>query len=69
MCVFADRSAIDEFSLFYASDGTYRGTDLEKVARSAGWYCDIFRRYEDEIPSAIYGGDIDSEPEPYCVYT
>jgi hypothetical protein len=33
LCVFADRSAIDEFGLFYASDGTVRGTDLSTVMR------------------------------------
>jgi putative hemolysin len=33
LCVFADRSAIDEFGLFYASDGTYRGVDLSTVMR------------------------------------
>jgi putative hemolysin len=33
LCVFADRSAIDEFGLFYASDGTVRGIDLSLVMR------------------------------------
>jgi len=33
LCVFADRSAIDEFGLFYASDGTVRGVDLSSVMR------------------------------------
>jgi putative hemolysin len=33
LCVFADRSAIDEFALFYASDGTVRGVDLSTVMR------------------------------------
>jgi hypothetical protein len=33
LCVFADRSAIDEFGLFYASDGTVRGVDLATVMR------------------------------------
>lgn len=69
LCVFADRSAIDEFSLFYASDGTYRGVDLGTVVRSTGWYCNIFGLYEDGIPPSVYGGDPASEPEPYCVFT
>jgi hypothetical protein len=33
LCVFADRSAIDDFGLFYASDGTYQGVDLSSVMR------------------------------------
>jgi putative hemolysin len=33
MCVFADRSAIDEFGLFYASQGIVRGKDLSTVMR------------------------------------
>lgn len=33
LCVFADRSAIDDFGLFYASDGTYRGVNLADVMR------------------------------------
>jgi putative hemolysin len=33
LCVFADRSAIDDFGIFYASDGTYRGVDLSTVMR------------------------------------
>lgn len=33
LCVFADRSAIDDFGLFYASDGTIRGVDLSSVMR------------------------------------
>jgi hypothetical protein len=33
LCVFADRSAIDDFGLFYASDGTIRGVDLATVMR------------------------------------
>lgn len=33
LCVFADRSAIDDFGIFYASDGTYRGVDLASVMR------------------------------------
>jgi putative hemolysin len=33
LCVFADRSAIDDFALFYASDGTVRGVDLTSVMR------------------------------------
>jgi hypothetical protein len=33
LCVFADRSAIDDFGLFYASDGTYQGVDLSTVMR------------------------------------
>jgi hypothetical protein len=33
LCIFADRSAIDDFGLFYASDGTYRGVDLASVMR------------------------------------
>jgi len=33
LCVFADRSAIDDFGLFYASDGTVRGIDLSSVMR------------------------------------
>ena len=33
LCVFADRSAIDDFGLFYASDGTVRGIDLSTVMR------------------------------------
>lgn len=33
LCVFADRSAIDDFGLFYASDGTVRGIDLASVMR------------------------------------
>ena len=33
LCVFADRSAIDDFGLFYASDGTVRGIDLTTVMR------------------------------------
>jgi putative hemolysin len=33
LCVFADRSAIDEFGLFYASDGAVRGIDLSTVMR------------------------------------
>jgi len=33
LCVFADRSAIDDFGIFYASDGTYRGVDLSSVMR------------------------------------
>jgi hypothetical protein len=33
MCVFADRSAIDEFGLFYASQGIVRGADLATVMR------------------------------------
>ena len=33
LCVFADRSAIDEFGLFYASAGTVRGIDLSSVMR------------------------------------
>lgn len=33
LCVFADRSAIDEFGLFYASQGVVRGKDLATVMR------------------------------------
>ncbi|MFV2061952.1 MAG: hypothetical protein ACC726_00380 [Chloroflexota bacterium] len=33
LCVFADRSAIDDFGVFYASDGTIRGIDLASVMR------------------------------------
>jgi hypothetical protein len=33
LCVFADRSAIDDFSIFYHSDGTIRGIDLSTVMR------------------------------------
>ena len=33
MCVFADGSAIDEFGLFYYSDGTVRGADLAPLFR------------------------------------
>jgi hypothetical protein len=33
LCVFADRSAIDEFGLFYASQGIARGTDLATIMR------------------------------------
>lgn len=33
LCVFADRSAIDHFGIFYASDGTNRGVDLASVMR------------------------------------
>lgn len=33
LCVFADRSAIDDFALFYASAGTVRGVDLSTVMR------------------------------------
>jgi putative hemolysin len=33
LCVFADRSAIDEFGLFYASQGVVRGIDLTTVMR------------------------------------
>jgi len=33
LCVFADRSAIDEFGLFYASQGVVRGKDLSTVMR------------------------------------
>ena len=33
LCVFADRSAIDDFALFYHSDGTIRGIDLTTVMR------------------------------------
>lgn len=33
LCVFADRSAIDEFGLFYASQGIVRGKDLATVMR------------------------------------
>ena len=33
LCVFADRSAIDDFSIFYHSDGTIRGIDLTTVMR------------------------------------
>ena len=33
LCVFADRSVIDDFGLFYASDGTVRGIDLSSVMR------------------------------------
>jgi hypothetical protein len=33
LCVFADRSAIDDFALFYHSDGTIRGVNLEHVTR------------------------------------
>lgn len=33
LCVFADRSAIDDFGLFYASDGAVRGVDLSTVMR------------------------------------
>lgn len=44
LCVFADRSAIDGFGLFYASDGTFRGVDLASVMRyqPAGDLPDIF---------------------------
>lgn len=67
LCVFADRSAIDDFGLFYASEGTIRGVDLGTVVQNAGWYCNIFGLYEDGIPPSVYGGDPDSEPAPYCV--
>ena len=33
LCVFADRSAIDDFALFYHSTGETRGTDLAEVMR------------------------------------
>jgi putative hemolysin len=33
LCVFADRSAIDEWALFYHSAGEVRGTDLTSVMR------------------------------------
>ena len=33
LCVFADRSAIDEWALFYHSTGEVRGTDLTSVMR------------------------------------
>ena len=33
LCVFADRSAIDDFALFYRSAGTDRGIDLTTVMR------------------------------------
>lgn len=33
LCVFADRSAIDDFGLFYASAGEVRGADLSTVMR------------------------------------
>ena len=33
LCVFADGSAIDEFGLFYHSDGTVRGADLAPLFR------------------------------------
>jgi putative hemolysin len=33
LCVFADRSAIDDFGLFYASQGIVRGIDLSTVMR------------------------------------
>jgi putative hemolysin len=33
LCVFADRSAIDEWALFYHSTGETRGTDLTSVMR------------------------------------
>jgi hypothetical protein len=33
LCVFADRSAIDDFGLLYASQGTYRGINLADVMR------------------------------------
>ena len=33
LCVFADRSAISDFGIFYASVGTYRGVNLAEVMR------------------------------------
>jgi hypothetical protein len=33
LCVFADRSAIDDWALLYHSEGTIRGKDLETVMR------------------------------------
>jgi putative hemolysin len=33
LCVFADRSAIDDWALLYHSEGTVRGENLEKVMR------------------------------------
>ena len=33
LCVFADRSAISDFGIFYASAGTYRGANLSEVMR------------------------------------
>ena len=33
LCVFADRSAIDDWALLYHSQGTIRGENLEKVMR------------------------------------
>jgi putative hemolysin len=46
MCVFADRSAIDEFGLFYASQGIVRGKDLSTVMRY---------QPDGDLP-AIFGG-------------
>jgi hypothetical protein len=33
LCVFPDRSFIDEFGIFYYADGAVRGADLSKVMR------------------------------------
>lgn len=33
LCVFADRSAISDFGIFYASEGIYRGVNLAEVMR------------------------------------
>jgi hypothetical protein len=52
LCVFADRSAIDDFGLFYASAGEVRGIDLSTVMR-----------YQpgDDMPQIFATGDTDAE--------